>query len=687
MNTVDVRKMLGNPKITFVLGRDSEYRAAVCDKLVEEFKYKYISTEQLIQIENQKSKKKISDGGMGNYEAIVALLVNSLIANPSKNYLIDGFPTTSEQAIYFEQNVCECQTILYFDEPTDDNDEHKEESQSKNPIINEVIYKYNKVKFIDSTQDMEDVYIDTKRALLPEVFFIIGPKAAGKTTVGTQLAHRTNMKLLDFEQFVKCKNLCGQDDESIVFELIKDLVDEVSPRVIIENFPQNDIQARCFMANCTNPARVFYCRCSKDICQERMITLGKSHPGYVSSAILSKKIKKFHDQSPTLIPLLQERTQFHEIDCDQEVKKVQDQINSIIEPTIIHIRAGTNNDLKKEMIQKLVSDHGFINLEVNSLIRMETERRTAVGQEFFQTVSAGKIIPADMVVRMLRKIIYSGQNYTKFILNGFPDIIEHVNEFEKNCAKLSAIFLTTTQNENVVDVKNNNLTLFNIDALFQKEFRLKITDSWDYNRFSEMLGHKTDYIIVTGTWCSGKTTLCQYLQSSFGYQVINHLEALEECKKRHENDEEPPERIPAEEVLEELRNKIAFLKQTSTKFVFDTLPGTEPEHFEAIFEFMGTPDYIFNIDCDLDIRKKRFLARAEAEEWTDEHEEEVKGLPNNTPQLVEYAGSRFEGVSADRFRLLEFNLSDDSMKKQINDELSPKVILISHDKRLASDTT
>lgn len=139
MNTVDVKKMLGDPKITFVLGKDSVYRSAICQKLVEEFKYKYISTENLIEIENQKLKKKISDGGMGNYEAIVALIVNALIANPSKNYLIEGFPTTSEQAIYFEQNVCECQTILYFEQPAEG---EGEEGNTTDPIVDEIIYKY-----------------------------------------------------------------------------------------------------------------------------------------------------------------------------------------------------------------------------------------------------------------------------------------------------------------------------------------------------------------------------------------------------------------------------------------------------------------------------------------------------------------------------------------------------------------
>jgi hypothetical protein len=39
MNTMDVKKLLGNPKITFVLGKDSAFRAQICSKLVEEYKY------------------------------------------------------------------------------------------------------------------------------------------------------------------------------------------------------------------------------------------------------------------------------------------------------------------------------------------------------------------------------------------------------------------------------------------------------------------------------------------------------------------------------------------------------------------------------------------------------------------------------------------------------------------------
>ena len=60
-------------------------------------------------------------------------------------------------------------------------------------------------------------------------------------------------------------------------------------------------------------------------------------------------------------------------------------------------------------------------------------------------VQSGKIIPADTIVRMLRKIIYSGDGRKKFILTSFPDIIDQAREFERSCASISAIIYTTNE--------------------------------------------------------------------------------------------------------------------------------------------------------------------------------------------------------------------------------------------------
>jgi hypothetical protein len=117
---------------------------------------------------------------------------------------------------------------------------------------------------------------------------------------------------------------------------------------------------------------------------------------------------------------------------------------------------------------------------------------------------------------MLRRIIYSGDGRKKFILSSFPDIIDQAKEFERTCATISAIIYTTTDQSGAenptVEIKNNNLTLFNIDALFQKEHRLKTMSKWDESKWEEIIsGSKIDWSVVLGLPLQGKTTLATQL--------------------------------------------------------------------------------------------------------------------------------------------------------------------------------
>jgi dephospho-CoA kinase len=51
---IDVKKMLGNPKITFVVGGPGSGKGTQCAKLVEEFGYTHISTGDLMRVEMKK---------------------------------------------------------------------------------------------------------------------------------------------------------------------------------------------------------------------------------------------------------------------------------------------------------------------------------------------------------------------------------------------------------------------------------------------------------------------------------------------------------------------------------------------------------------------------------------------------------------------------------------------------------
>ena len=65
----------------------------------------------------------------------------------------------------------------------------------------------------------------------------MGPKASGKTFIAQNLADRTNMNLINFDEFVSSNGLTDHDDEYVTMALIDNLSKEVKPRVILENFP------------------------------------------------------------------------------------------------------------------------------------------------------------------------------------------------------------------------------------------------------------------------------------------------------------------------------------------------------------------------------------------------------------------------------------------------------------------
>ena len=104
------------------------------------------------------------------------------------------------------------------------------------PVID--LYKqFGKGRWIDAFGSVNEVFEMTKAAMLPQVFFIIGPKCAGKTALGGALGERCNMMLFNFHKFVIDSGLKGRDDETLTKALIKQLRNEINPRILIEDFP------------------------------------------------------------------------------------------------------------------------------------------------------------------------------------------------------------------------------------------------------------------------------------------------------------------------------------------------------------------------------------------------------------------------------------------------------------------
>ena len=170
--------------------------------------------------------------------------------------MIDGFPRSIGQAKYFEQHVVEAGTVLFFDVNqevmtqrcmkraetsgrADDNlDVIKNRVQvyfdESVPVVN--YYKqFGKVRHIDASGTIAEIYSQARESALPECFFMLGPKACGKTTVSRRVAERTNMQHVDFVKYLIDNGLYGQDNETITQQFIKYLNQIHAKRVVLEN--------------------------------------------------------------------------------------------------------------------------------------------------------------------------------------------------------------------------------------------------------------------------------------------------------------------------------------------------------------------------------------------------------------------------------------------------------------------
>lgn len=122
----------------FVIGGPGSGKGTQCERIATKYKCHHISAGDLLR-EEVKSESTLGTLITFNYEISIKIkgkecaelmkegqlisveIINSIIKqkmkklDASKHYLIDGFPRSVEQAIKFENDISECNLVLFFD--------------------------------------------------------------------------------------------------------------------------------------------------------------------------------------------------------------------------------------------------------------------------------------------------------------------------------------------------------------------------------------------------------------------------------------------------------------------------------------------------------------------------------------------------------------------------------------------
>lgn len=120
--------------VIFVLGGPGAGKGTQCARLVEDFAFCHLSAGDLLRAEQNREGSQfgelirncIREGNIVPMEVTVKLLANAMKAalqeerpgagwNEGRGrFLIDGFPRKMDQAIKFDEEVCEASMVLFF---------------------------------------------------------------------------------------------------------------------------------------------------------------------------------------------------------------------------------------------------------------------------------------------------------------------------------------------------------------------------------------------------------------------------------------------------------------------------------------------------------------------------------------------------------------------------------------------
>ncbi|KAH8829702.1 UMP-CMP kinase [Flagelloscypha sp. PMI_526] len=204
--------------VIFVLGGPGAGKGTQCEHLVADFGFCHLSAGDLLRAEQHREGSEfgqliqtcIKEGNIVPMEVTIKLLENAMQAALKENrsgdgwstnkgrFLIDGFPRKMDQAVKFDEDVCEAAAVLYYSTTekvllerllergkTSGREDDNEESIKKRfhtykettmPVI-EHYQKSGKVAEIDSSPSIEEVHAKSK-VIVEEIL-------AGKLTTTT----------------------------------------------------------------------------------------------------------------------------------------------------------------------------------------------------------------------------------------------------------------------------------------------------------------------------------------------------------------------------------------------------------------------------------------------------------------------------------------------------------------------
>ena len=698
-----------NLRLIFCIGFQGSGIEPQVEKACNVFKYYKISTNESIKKEIElntelgQKLKEFSDKGEQYPKDFLSNLIldKCLECENNKTILISGFPNNLEEAQFFEQNICNIELILKFTATKetclrnlneipgakineDEFGKKYDETMNNFNAITEFYSIYSIIREIDCNQSIDNINSLLRQNLYPIIYSIIGKRYSGKTTLSKILKEKTNIEIIDFNEFLiknlpnkKKQIISEKENELIVNKLILKLRQMRNIRVLIEDFPQNKEQYIYFCNNCKKFQKIYYLEADNSTCLGRQNRLNYEDPNYIDSSKLSELLHEF-EQKKVFYDFLKSNAKVEEVNVNNHLILTIKQLMKQIQPYIAFIDFDEENLPKKdELFQKLISQYKFYLLDIDKIIQNSKIRKL---------INENAELTLEEKINLIRPIIFR-EECDKIILNNFPNDLNESQAFENKLCNINKYIIVTSQ-KNMLSFKQDNLMWVefynsNIVTLLNPN---ELTDF----KLEETLDMINDISIVYGPPQSGKSTIVKHLKEKYNFELLDFKDMIEQVKKTKidpENPDAEPE-IAFPDLVSYLKNYLANPKNIKgKKIIIDNIliqGGADPflidtyEKAKELIDIFGNFKNLYEI-C---LEENNLLNKYKAKEGINEEmTEEQKAAYDET---MEKPKKLLEDIKLKSANIIQIDCNESEIKsiQKFDAKYGINLILIKHDYEL-----
>jgi calcium-dependent protein kinase len=528
----------------------------------------------------------VTSGNLVPKELVASILLKNLSVLDTHTVLIDGFPRSTDQAVLLEQMGLPVDFMLHVDTSQEDElinrliergktsgrADDKEETikyrfsvyKSESLPVLSLYEPFGIVRKVDCLGKITEVTDRIIKALRPELFFVSGVFASGKSSLAKTWGEQHEMhyvKLSEIKGYRRYSSSYTYDDEREVAVALVNYLQSLKHerRVIVDGFPESAHQARIFASIFGEPNKIVHLTCAQDVAYQRI----PNSKAYAQSALRAKEVTGYYAKKHPEGLFQLETSRLTAASTYEHVK-------GFLLPEAVLLKGEASAPIVLHFVNK-----GYYPVNASQLLMLWRKAR-AVSQSKELT----KLSDDPEIIDILKRRIFSGLGHTKFVIYNFARwSSEILSRFESQIAELSK----------VIYVKNEYFSLVPDQAMeyAQATLRLQVVHSnpidWSSSNLTPEFDSLLDLtfnenkqvgklVVVLGPRKSGKTTVCKHLVERLGFKLVDFEAVVEATKAMLSTEDEPKESL----TITELAGGIAaYLTKYPAKYVMDGLPPAE----------------------------------------------------------------------------------------------------------------